>query len=92
MNETALPVTQPQDRPVTLQRVAQLLGCSIATVSRLRAGDRQPSFLLMAGIERAIGWMIEDQARARAGSRWHLEFETQLHRYFNRLDGGKRHG
>lgn len=69
-------------RPVTLHRVAVLLGCSTATVSRLRAGDRQPSFLLMAHVETVLGWPMEQQARARIDKRWHLEFETALQRHF----------
>jgi len=39
-----------------------------------------------------LGGVLADQARARAGSRWHLEFETQLQQYFNQLGGGERHG
>lgn len=72
----------PDAPRVTLQRVAQALGCSIATVSRLRAGDRQPSFLLMVAIERAFDWPLEEQARSRAASRWHLDFDTALNRYY----------
>lgn len=70
------------DRPITLQRVAHLLGCSVATVSRLRAGDRQPSFVLMAHVETKLDWPIEEQARARSDHRWHLEFETALRTHY----------
>lgn len=71
-------MTTPPTAPYTLSRVAQMLGVSMATVSRLRSGDRQPSFLLMAAIEKALDWPIEDQARQRTDKRWHLGFETAL--------------
>jgi transcriptional regulator with XRE-family HTH domain len=43
---------------------AQALGCSVATVSRLRSGDRRPSLPLMQEIKRVLSWSIDDQAAA----------------------------
>lgn len=43
---------------------ADALGCSEATISRLRSGDRQPSVRLMQEIRRVLSWSIDDQVTA----------------------------
>ena len=58
--------------------VAQSLGVSIATVSRLRSADRLPSFELMAKVAEGFAWPIEDQARQRLDKTWHVGFETAI--------------
>ena len=45
-------------------QAAELLGCSEATVSRLRSGDRTPSVRMMQEIKRLLSWSLDDQAAA----------------------------
>lgn len=47
---------------MNLTETAAALGCSIATVSRICSGDRNPSLELMAEIRRVLRWSIEAQA------------------------------
>lgn len=42
--------------------MADALGCSVATVSRICSGERRPSLELMAEIRRVLSWSIESQA------------------------------
>lgn len=49
--------------------MAEILGISPATVSRLCAGKRRPSIVLMDRIEDTMGWAFEKQAdEVRCGS------------------------
>jgi transcriptional regulator with XRE-family HTH domain len=43
---------------------AEALGCSVATISRLRSGERNPSVRLMQEIRRILSWSLDDQAAA----------------------------
>lgn len=49
----------------THQVVADELGVTVATVSRIRTGDRLPSLELMDKIETLTDWGISDQIDAR---------------------------
>lgn len=54
---------------MNLTETAQALGCSLATVSRICSGERNPSLELMAEIRRVLRWSIEAQAdEVRAGT------------------------
>jgi transcriptional regulator with XRE-family HTH domain len=44
--------------------MAEALGCSEATVSRLRSGERTPSVRLMSEIRRILSWSMDEQAAA----------------------------
>lgn len=68
--------TQTPAERVTNQVIADAIGAAVATVSRLRSGDRVPSFAMMQKIDRGIGWSVAKQAVARDAGCWHLEFET----------------
>lgn len=72
MNTTKPPTTY------TAEGLAAALGVSLATISRLRSGDRRPSMALMSRIEKELGWSIETQARAWINGNWHLKFETRI--------------
>lgn len=41
--------------------MAQALGCSQATVNRIRSGERRPSIDLMHKIQRTLAWPLEAQ-------------------------------
>ncbi len=43
-------------------QAAELLGVSVATISRLCSGDRKPSLDLIQTIEEKLGWSVQDQA------------------------------
>ena len=43
-------------------QAAELLGVSVATISRLCSGDRRPSLELIQTIEEKLGWSVQDQA------------------------------
>lgn len=62
------------------QEAADLLGCSVATVSRLRSGDRLPSVGLMKEIRRVLSWSIEAQISAQDQDRYHHEFTQRMDR------------
>jgi transcriptional regulator with XRE-family HTH domain len=49
---------------MTGAEMALLLGCSEATVSRLRSGERTPSVRMMNEIRRVLAWSVEQQAAA----------------------------
>lgn len=54
---------------MNITETATALGCSVATVSRIVSGDRNPSLELMAEIRRVLRWSIEAQAdEVRAGT------------------------
>ncbi len=44
--------------------MAEIVGCSEATISRLRSGDRTPSVRLMQEIRRVLSWSLDEQAAA----------------------------
>jgi len=53
----------------THQTVANELGLTVATVSRIRTGARLPSFEVMQKIVKLTGWSLDDQATARNRNR-----------------------
>lgn len=70
---------------LTQSDIAKKLGVSLATVSRLRSQDRNPTLVLMAKIDRAFGWPIGRQAEAYKEGRWLEEFESVLQKASNEL-------
>lgn len=47
---------------VTQTELAERLGVSVATVSRICSGERKPSMQLMDRVEEVLGWPFSDQA------------------------------
>lgn len=64
------------DTKTTNRAVADRLGLSVATISRLRSGGRNPSFPVMERIEAELGWPVAKQSTARTQGKWHLGFEA----------------
>lgn len=58
--------------------VAQRIARTHSYVSRLRSGDRLPSWETSRNIEREYGWSLADQASARERGQWSPEFEKVL--------------
>lgn len=58
--------------------VAELLGVSVASVSRLRSGNQKPSLDLMFTIRNKLDWSAEDQVDAWYSDRWNVEFENRI--------------
>lgn len=63
------------DIRTTNRTIADRLGLSVATVSRLRSGDRYPSFAVMERIASETGWSVARQSTARTAGKWYLGFE-----------------
>lgn len=59
----------------TNRAIADRLGLSVATISRLRSGDRNPSFAVMERIASETGWSVARQSTARTAGKWYLGFE-----------------
>lgn len=68
---------------VTNQQVADDLGVSHATISRIRSGDRVPSVELMATIESVMGLKMNAQVRARLNGQYADLFEKALVRKYD---------
>lgn len=62
----------------THDQVAKLLHLTVATVSRLRSGDRFPSIWTMKTINDLLDWSLDAQSDARAGRTWTTEFNSRL--------------
>ena len=69
--------TDTQARP-THQVVADELDLTVATVSRLRSGDRLPSLETIMAVKQLTGWGVDEQADAKSGGTYHVELEKQL--------------
>lgn len=65
---------------MTQTRLASELGVSLATVSRVRSQDRNPTLDLMSRISRVYGWSIGDQATAWEAGKWLHGFEDLIQR------------
>lgn len=71
--------TQTTVPPVpTNGEVGEKIGLSHSGVSRIRSGDRLPSFGVMAEIERVYGWSKIDQWAARDTGHYAAEFERAI--------------
>lgn len=71
----AMPSTRPV---VTNEAVAKRLGLTHSAISRIRSGDRMPSFHTMQVIEVEFGWSIADQSEARRLDQYASEFERVI--------------
>ena len=60
--------------------LARELGVSLATISRVRSKDRNPTLDLMSRIARVYGWSIGEQAEAWFHGRWLEGFESMIQR------------
>jgi transcriptional regulator with XRE-family HTH domain len=57
---------------------ADVLGCSVATVSRICSGERRPSVDLMMEIRRVFSWSIDAQVSAIESGRYADEFTGRM--------------
>lgn len=71
----------------TQDDIAKALDTSVATVSRLRAGKRAPSWKTMIAAREYLDWSIADQAERRAADTWSIEFESRLRALDAVMDG-----
>ena len=62
----------------TNQEVADKIGLSHSGVSRIRSGQRLPSFDAMRRIEAVYNWPLSAQATAREKGTYAQEFETAI--------------
>jgi transcriptional regulator with XRE-family HTH domain len=60
--------------------MADALGCSVATVSRISSGDRLPSLVLMRRIRDVLSWSIGAQDKAIENETYHTEFTGRMDR------------
>lgn len=78
----------------THQTVADELGLTVATVSRIRTGSRLPSLEVMQKIAKLTGWSLHDQALAREHDLYDEGLNPQLEQWASRTtpatapDGG----
>lgn len=63
--------------------IAKLLGLDPSAVSRLRSGDRNPSFDTMSRIASVFGWSAAEQTLARQTGSWAEQFECVIDSFFN---------
>lgn len=63
---------------LTNMQVGALIGLSEASVSRLRAGLRNPTWATMRRVAEALTWPVPDQAAYRENGSWAEEFERRL--------------
>lgn len=59
---------------------AEVLGCSLSTVSRIASGDRNPSVDLMKEIRRVFSWGIEAQISSIDDGTYAEQFKTKMYR------------
>ena len=65
---------------MTQTRLASELGVSLATISRVRSQDRNPTLDLMSRVSKVYGWSIGDQATAWDEGKWLHGFEDLIQR------------
>lgn len=71
--------TMASTRPaVTNEAVGKALGLSHSMVSRIRSGDRMPSFDKMVKIAAVYGWSLEAQGEAHRLDQYASEFEKAI--------------
>ena len=58
--------------------VAEHLGLSPEGVSRLRSGDRSPSWETMVKVHLMLDWSVADQAADRLAGGWSAGFERAI--------------
>lgn len=68
--------TEPNRPPHSA--VAKVLGLTVATVSRIRSGDRLPSLNVMRLISESYDWSLDDQLVSRDEGTYANEFNRQL--------------
>ena len=67
-------------------KVAKELRLDPSAVSRLRSGDRTPSFDTMNRVSDAFGWPCAEQALARQRGAWSTHFERVIQSFFDNVD------
>lgn len=69
--------------PVTNERVAQDLGITHSTVSRIRSGHRLPSLQLVRRIEAVLGWPVGEQVSSLDPTTYARAFEALLEKRYD---------
>ena len=62
-------------------QVAQLLGLSAPTVSRMRTGVQAPTLATMRKVEEVFGWSVADQDQRQRRGTWAEVFERWVNEY-----------
>lgn len=71
--------TQTPDVVVTTNiEVAERIGLSHSSVSRIRSGDRLPSIDVMANIAESYGWDFTSQVHSRQAGTYADDFEAVI--------------
>lgn len=85
--------TGPTGTPArpTHQVVADELDLTVATVSRLRSGDRSPSLETIKAVKQLTGWGIDEQVDAKSSNAYHTELEKQLTAWWERRQQHEPH-
>jgi transcriptional regulator with XRE-family HTH domain len=65
------------DTDPTHDRLARLLDLTIASVSRIRTGQRRPSIDAMVRIEALFDWRVSDQVVARGADLYATRFNEK---------------
>jgi transcriptional regulator with XRE-family HTH domain len=65
---------------MTNQEVGELIGLSHSAVSRIRRGERNPSFDVMMKIDQKFDWPLEQQIVAKVEGYYATYFEGRLAR------------
>lgn len=73
----AMATTRP---PVTNESVAKRLGLSHSMISRIRSGDRMPSFRTMQAIAAVYDWSLDAQGEAQRLDQYAAAFENVINR------------
>lgn len=69
---------------MTNQEVANLIGLSHSSVSRIRKGERSPSLGAMVRIDASLDWPIDQQVTAKIEGVYAAYFEGQIDRITSR--------
>lgn len=67
-----------KSKKVTQSQIAADLGVSLATVSRIRSADRNPTLDFMVKLDKVYGWPIAQQADLYKQGVWLEGFETRI--------------
>lgn len=62
----------------TNKGIAERIGLTHSSVSRIRNGHRLPSVGVMSAIEKEVGWKVADQVKARQEGTYAEAFRTRV--------------
>lgn len=73
----------------THQSVADRLGLTVATISRIRSGTRLPSLDVMNKIKDWLDWSMDAQTKARNEGTYHVVFNARLRKQATAVASGR---